>query len=69
MLNCILLLLYIYITLSVTLFSVLRATHVPVGQDQAQHIQLAQDLAQIFNRKFGQTFPKPHTLISGKFSR
>jgi len=44
-----------------------RATHVPVGQDQAQHIQLAQDLVQIFNRQFGQTFPIPHTLISGKF--
>ncbi|KYN08500.1 Tryptophanyl-tRNA synthetase, mitochondrial [Cyphomyrmex costatus] len=41
------------------------ATHVPVGQDQSQHIQLAQDLVQIFNRQFGQTFPVPHTLISG----
>ncbi|KYN32395.1 Tryptophanyl-tRNA synthetase, mitochondrial [Trachymyrmex septentrionalis] len=46
-----------------------QATHVPVGQDQAQHIQLAQDLVQIFNRQFGQTFPVPHTLINGPSQR
>ncbi|XP_029155537.1 uncharacterized protein LOC114928480 [Nylanderia fulva] len=56
--------LYIYPVLQAADILLYKATHVPVGQDQAQHIQLAQDLAQIFNRKFGQTFPIPHTLIS-----
>lgn len=56
--------LYIYPVLQAADILLYKATHVPVGQDQAQHIQLAQDLAYIFNRKFGQTFPVPHTLIS-----
>ena len=43
-----------------------RATDVPVGQDQVQHIQLAQELAIKFNKKFGNTFPVPHSLINGK---
>lgn len=43
-----------------------RATHVPVGQDQVQHIQLAQELAIKFNKKFGDTFPVPHSLVNGK---
>ncbi|KAI6138229.1 hypothetical protein EDD17DRAFT_1674572, partial [Pisolithus thermaeus] len=29
-----------------------RATHVPVGEDQQQHVELTQDLAEIFNRAF-----------------
>ncbi|XP_071556145.1 uncharacterized protein Trprs-m [Temnothorax nylanderi] len=56
--------LYIYPVLQAADILLYKATHVPVGQDQAQHIQLAQDLAQIFNRQFGQTFPIPRTLIS-----
>ncbi|KAI6046725.1 tryptophanyl-tRNA synthetase [Pisolithus marmoratus] len=31
---------------------VYRATHVPVGEDQQQHIELIRDLAEIFNRAF-----------------
>ncbi|KAI6103734.1 tryptophanyl-tRNA synthetase [Pisolithus croceorrhizus] len=41
---------------------VYRATHVPVGEDQQQHIELTRDLAEIFNRAFpGQNslFPLP----------
>lgn len=56
--------LYIYPVLQAADVLLYKATHVPVGQDQAQHIQLAQDLVQIFNRQFGQTFPVPHALIS-----
>lgn len=41
-----------------------KATHVPVGEDQIQQIQLSQELARIFNNRFGQTFPIPHTLIT-----
>lgn len=41
---------------------VYRATHVPVGEDQQQHIELTRDVAEIFNRTFqGQNplFPLP----------
>jgi tryptophanyl-tRNA synthetase len=34
-----------------------RATHVPVGEDQQQHIELTRDLADIFNRTFKGTSP------------
>lgn len=37
----------------------------PVGQDQAQHIQLAQHLGKLFNTKFGATFVIPHSMIDG----
>ena len=35
------------------------ATHVPVGEDQRQHIELARDIAQHFNAKFGAHFVLP----------
>lgn len=41
---------------------IFRATHVPVGDDQLQQIQLAQHLAQSFNFKFGNTFPPCHSM-------
>lgn len=41
-----------------------RATHVPCGDDQRQQLQLAQDLAHIFNKKFGLTFPIVKTIIA-----
>lgn len=41
-----------------------RTTHVPVGEDQVQHIQLAQHLAKIFNTKFGNTFPSCHAVVA-----
>ncbi|XP_076682860.1 tryptophanyl-tRNA synthetase, mitochondrial isoform X3 [Andrena cerasifolii] len=60
--------LYVYPVLQaadILLYSICsRATHVPVGQDQHQHIQLAQDLAISFNKKFGETFPVPHSLLN-----
>ena len=36
---------------------------VPVGEDQKQHIELARDLAERFNKKFGATFILPKPLI------
>lgn len=36
---------------------------VPVGQDQKQHIEIARDTAQKFNRTFGDTFKVPEPLI------
>uniref|UniRef100_A0A3P9JWC9 tryptophan--tRNA ligase n=1 Tax=Oryzias latipes TaxID=8090 RepID=A0A3P9JWC9_ORYLA len=41
-----------------------QSTHVPVGEDQVQHLELAQDLARIFNNHYGDLFPEPRTLLS-----
>lgn len=40
-----------------------NADVVPVGQDQKQHIEYARDIAQKFNRAFGETFKLPQELI------
>jgi tryptophanyl-tRNA synthetase len=58
---------------------VYRATHVPVGEDQKQHLELARDIAQKFNNDFcdsiaahgfGSTFfPQPEPLIQGPATR
>ncbi|MGI8884203.1 MAG: tryptophan--tRNA ligase [Pyrinomonadaceae bacterium] len=37
---------------------------VPVGQDQKQHLELTRDLAERFNRDFGETFAVPEPFIS-----
>jgi tryptophanyl-tRNA synthetase len=37
---------------------------VPVGEDQKQHLELARDLAERFNRDFGQTFVVPKPIIN-----
>ncbi len=39
------------------------ATHVPVGQDQKQHIEYARDTAEKFNRIFGEAFVLPDAMI------
>jgi len=36
-----------------------KANFVPVGEDQRQHLELARDIARIFNKRFGMTFPEP----------
>jgi tryptophanyl-tRNA synthetase len=38
-------------------------TEVPVGEDQKQHVELARDLAEKFNSKFGETFVLPKPII------
>ena len=47
------------------------ATHVPVGDDQKQHLELCRDIAQKFNNDFGvEDFLKvPEPLIQNEFSR
>lgn len=40
-----------------------KATLVPVGEDQIQHIEFTRDLARAFNRKFGETFPEPEPYV------
>ena len=39
------------------------ANEVPVGEDQKQHIELAQDIAQRFNHLYGETFVIPQAVI------
>ncbi|MFP5306529.1 MAG: tryptophan--tRNA ligase, partial [Gammaproteobacteria bacterium] len=39
------------------------AHHVPVGEDQRQHLELTRDLAQRFNSRFGETFVVPEPFI------
>jgi tryptophanyl-tRNA synthetase len=41
-----------------------KATRVPVGQDQLQHLELAREIVRRFNAKFGETFPEPQALLS-----
>lgn len=49
---------------------VYKATHVPVGDDQKQHLELARDLAGVFNRKFAtELFPLPEPMILGEATR
>lgn len=40
-----------------------NATHVPVGKDQTQHLEMARDIAQRFNHHFGETFVLPQTVV------
>ncbi len=48
-----------------------KATHVPVGEDQKQHVELARDIAQKFNNDFNAPafFPQPEPLIQGPATR
>src|SRR5215467_3562245 len=67
--------LYTYPTLMAADILVYRATHVPVGEDQKQHLELSRDIAQKFNNDFGKSiqahgygdafFPQPEPLIQG----
>lgn len=40
-----------------------RATHVPVGEDQKQHLEFARYTANSFNHLFGPIFPIPEAVI------
>jgi tryptophanyl-tRNA synthetase len=40
-----------------------RADRVPVGEDQRQHLELARDIAQRFNARYGELFPLPQAAI------
>jgi tryptophanyl-tRNA synthetase len=41
-----------------------KATVVPVGDDQVQHIELTRETARRFNHRFGETFPEPQPRLS-----
>lgn len=40
-----------------------NASHVPVGRDQAQHLEMARDMAQRFNHHYGEHFVLPEAVI------
>jgi tryptophanyl-tRNA synthetase len=71
--------LYVYPSLMAADILVYRATHVPVGEDQKQHLELSRDIAQKFNNDFGASirshgfgdafFPLPEPLITGEATR
>jgi tryptophanyl-tRNA synthetase len=56
--------LFTYPVLQAADILIYHATHVPVGEDQKQHIELTRDLAQRFNSQFGETFTIPEPLIA-----
>ena len=63
--------LYIYPNLMAADILLYKATHVPVGADQKQHLELSRDIAQKFNKDFKceNFFPVPEPLISKNISR
>ena len=63
--------LYIYPNLMAADILLYKATHVPVGADQKQHLELSRDIAQKFNNDFNcqDFFPLPEPLIPKKISR
>ena len=63
--------LYVYPNLMAADILLYKATHVPVGDDQKQHLELTRDIASKFNNDFNckNFFPLPEPLIEKKFSR
>jgi tryptophanyl-tRNA synthetase len=71
--------LYAYPNLMAADILVYRATHVPVGEDQKQHLELSRDIAQKFNNDYAASirahgygeafFPLPEPLIQGPATR
>jgi tryptophanyl-tRNA synthetase len=63
--------LYTYPVLQAADILVYKATHVPVGEDQKQHLELTRDIAQKFNNDFGAPgfFPLTDPVIEGPGAR
>ncbi len=71
--------LYVYPILMAADILLYKATQVPVGEDQKQHLELARDIAQKFNLDYGESiaatghgeafFPLPEPLIQGPATR
>ena len=62
--------LYAYPVLMAADILVYKATHVPVGEDQKQHLELARDIAGAFNRRYVRDFfPLPEPQIFGAATR
>ncbi len=62
--------LYAYPALMAADILLYHATHVPVGEDQKQHVELTRDIAQKFNHDYGADFfPLPEPVIEGPATR
>jgi tryptophanyl-tRNA synthetase len=62
--------LYSYPVLMAADILLYKATHVPVGEDQKQHLELARDIAGAFNRRYDREyFPLPEPQILGEATR
>ncbi len=62
--------LYAYPVLMAADILIYRATHVPVGEDQKQHLELTRDIAGAFNRAYNvDYFPLPEPQILGEATR
>jgi tryptophanyl-tRNA synthetase len=62
--------LYAYPVLMAADILAYKATHVPVGEDQKQHLELARDIAGAFNRRYEREFfPLPKPQIFGPATR
>ena len=62
--------LYAYPNLMAADILTYKANHVPVGEDQKQHLELTRDIAQKFNNDFGvEFFPEVKPLILGEATR
>jgi tryptophanyl-tRNA synthetase len=71
--------LYAYPSLMAADILLYKGTHVPVGEDQKQHLELARDIAQKFNNDFAESiaahghgeefFPLPEPMITGPATR
>jgi tryptophanyl-tRNA synthetase len=62
--------LYVYPNLMAADILAYKATHVPVGEDQKQHLELARDIAQKFNHDYGvEFFPLIEPIIQGEATR
>ncbi|WP_020398508.1 tryptophan--tRNA ligase [Kordiimonas gwangyangensis] len=62
--------LYVYPNLMAADILLYKATHVPVGEDQKQHLELTRDIAQKFNNDYGiELFPVVEPIIQGEGTR
>jgi tryptophanyl-tRNA synthetase len=63
--------LYAYPNLMAADILAYRATHVPIGEDQTQHLELARDIAQKFNTDYSAPdfFPQPEALLQPEGAR
>ena len=62
--------LYSYPVLMAADILLYKSTHVPVGDDQKQHLELSRDIAQAFNRYYqNDFFPIPEPIITGNATR
>lgn len=56
--------LFTYPVLQAADILIYKASQVPVGEDQVQHIELARRMARRFNSRFGETFPEPEAILT-----